>query len=261
MTQRRKPIDDVLDWIRFRADTFPRRMPRLRPIDYQAIPWIGLHVEEGYRPDALRTRWDRMLPVIKECDVRSAVDIGSNSGWFPLSFSDLGIPSVGVEGDVRLVRIALYARKQTDPAAVSILAMQLTPQNVSLIPNSECTLLLSVWHHLVRDYGLEAATEMLRTIWRGTGKVLFFETAEEMPKSWRLPEMTPEPRAWLSRYLSETCNGSRLIHLGVHETVSPEKVKRERNLFAVVRDSAPSEGGLASSVVQHAPGESTTGAG
>jgi hypothetical protein len=249
MTHRRKPIDDLLDWIRFRADTFPRRMPRLHRVDYQAIPWIGLNVEKGYRPDALRTRWEAMLPVIKECDVRSAVDIGTNSGWFPLSFADLGIPSIGVEGDVRLVRIALYARKRTDPTAVSILAMHLTPQNVSLVPGAECTLLLSVWHHLVRDYGLESATEMLGTIWGGTRKVLFFETAEEMPKSWRLPEMTPAAQAWLSTYLTETCSGSRVIHLGVHETVSPEKVRRERNLFAIVRDAGlpTSEGGLATS--------------
>jgi hypothetical protein len=238
MAERRKPADDLLDWLRFRLDTFPRSLPKqFHRVDYQELPWIDLRVKESYRSAALQTRWQAMLPVIKAEGIRTAVDIGSNSGWFVFSFADLGIPAVGLEGDTRLARVALYTRKTVHRKMVGILVMELTPANVTLAPSADCSLVLSVWHHFVRDHGLEDATAMLATIWGNTRKVLFFETAEEMPASWRLPDMSPEPRVWLSDYLEQTCRDSRIVHLGVHETVSPENVRLERNLFAVVRTS------------------------
>ena len=56
---------------------------------------------------------------------------------------------------------------------------------------------------------------MMATIWSRTGKVLFFDTGEsEMTSEYGLPEMTPDSRSWLAGYLSETCEGSRVEHLG-----------------------------------------------
>ena len=117
-----------------------------------------------------------------------------------------------------------------------MLALSLTPENVVAVPASDCTLCLSIWHHFVRRYGLSGATEMLETIWARTGKVLFFDTGEnEMTPDYRLPEMTPDARSWLSAYLAEACEGSRVEHLGAHAAFDPSGRPCDRNLFAVIR--------------------------
>jgi SAM-dependent methyltransferase len=236
----RRSADDFLDWLRFRLDTFPRNVAWLRAVDYQELPWIGLRVSRGYRPKALETRWQEILPLLKAQDVRTAVDVGSNSGWFLFKLADQGISAVGVEGDVRLVRMTLFARKRVGATNVNVLVMHLDPRNVGLLPRADGVLFLSVWHHFVRDYGLDEAGKMLTTLWAGTRKVLFFETGEEMPSSWGLPAMTPTAREWLTAYLSDRCAGGRVDHLGRHETVAPDDVRRERSLFAVIREEMPS---------------------
>jgi hypothetical protein len=88
----------------------------------------------------------------------------------------------------------------------------------------------------VRHYGFSKATEMLVTIWDRTGKVLFFDTGEdEMTPDFELPEMTPNSRSWLAAYLAETCEGSRIEHLGLHAAFDPAGRPVERNLFAIIR--------------------------
>jgi hypothetical protein len=232
---RRRRLDDGLDWLRFRLDTFPRNLERLRPVDYQELPWIGLQPKKAYRSRALETRWSAMLPLLKT-DIRTAVDIGSNSGWFVAQLSNLGLATIGIESDQRIARIALYARKSANLGESGLLIMNVKPENSSLIPNADVIVFLSVWHHFVRDYGLERATEMLATIWERTGRVLFFETGEaEMPDWWGLPAMNPEPRTWLQAFLESTCEGAEIAHLGLHETVSAAGDVYERNLFAAVR--------------------------
>ena len=77
-----------------------------------------------------------------------------------------------------------------------------------MLPAADCVLLLSVWHHFVREWGLEAATEMLDAIWEKTGKLLFFETGEnEMPPRCRLPPMVPDARSWLTDFLRRNLRG------------------------------------------------------
>jgi hypothetical protein len=77
---------------------------------------------------------------------------------------------------------------------------------------------------------------MLKTIWDRTGKVLFFDTGEnEMTSDYGLPEMRPDSRSWLAGYLVETCEGSRIEHLGLHAAFDPAGRPVERNLFAVIR--------------------------
>jgi SAM-dependent methyltransferase len=234
---RRSAADNAIDWMRFRLDTFPRSMPKLKPPDYQELPWIGLHVEHAYRPEATTSRWNAMAPVVEELGCSTAVDVGCNTGWFPFSLAERGVASVGIDGDERLLRIAQYAMRRLPQFDVGFLHLLVSPRTVSLVPHADCTVLLSVWHHFVRDYGLETAGDLLGSLWEGTQKVLFFETGEsaEMPASWRLPAMEPDSRGWLESYLSDVCPGSELRHLGWHKTTSPSGMVHQRNLIAVVR--------------------------
>ena len=240
----RQPLDDVIDWLRLRIDTFPRR-PRLlrllgqrlaRPGTYHELPWIGL--SGGRRASSTASRWQAMLPLIEQMDVRSALDVGANVGWFCFAFDRLGIPSIAVESEARAVRIGMYARKRLPHRSrVSFLLMEAQPENAHLLPSADCVLFLSVWHHVVRARGLAVATQLLASLWERTERVLFFETGEtEFPPSWGLPAFEPDPRTWLAGYLGRTCGDASIIHLGCHDAGIETGGRRAvRNLFAVVR--------------------------
>jgi hypothetical protein len=177
-----------------------------------------------------------VFPIVREQGVESAVDIGTCEGYFAIRLGRAHVPTIAIEGDPLAYRTAIFAVRRAGIDNVGVLAMHLTPENIVSVPAADCTVCLSVWHHFVRHYGLGHATEMLKTIWERTGKVLFFDTGEdEMTPDFRLPAMTPDSRSWLAAYLAETCEGARIEHLGLHEAFDPSGRPAQRNLFAVIR--------------------------
>jgi len=223
----RDGIDDMLDHVRFRIDTFPHGV-------YQPVASLpSVHATRGLGSES---RWEAILPVVREQAVETAVDIGACEGYFSIMLGEAGIPTIALEGAPGAARTAMFAVRRSGLEDVGVLALALTPGNVVAVPASDCTICLSIWHHFVRYYGVDAATEMMATIWSRTGKVLFFDTGEnEMTPDYGLPEMTPDARSWLSAYLTETCEGSRVEHLGTHAAFDPSGRTVERNLFAVIR--------------------------
>jgi hypothetical protein len=123
---------------------------------------------------------------------------------------------------------------------MAVLAMKVTPDTVSLVPAADCTLFLAVWHHIVRRQGQDAADRVLRQLWSGTSRILFFETGEidEMPPYYQLPQMLPTAEEWIGEHLARLCPGGEVRHLGLHQSSSAYA----RNLFAVIRTTdAPGE--------------------
>lgn len=240
---RRGPLDDALDWARFRIDTFPRRigllrflgLPEMYGTTYHALPWVGL--KAGRRVDSTASRLEAMLPVVRELEARSAIDIGANVGGFAFAFAGEGIRAIAVERVVRFVRIGLYARRKGGFDDASFLVMDINPTSVRQLPHADCTVYLSVWHHHVREFGLDGGSEILSALWERTDRVLFFETGEgEMPDSWGLPAgLRLDSRAWLTDYLRRTCEGSSVRHLGEHAALAPDEAVVSRHLFALVR--------------------------
>jgi hypothetical protein len=223
----RQAVDDVLDRLRFRIDTFPQGV-------YQPVSSLPTH--SATRGSGSESRWAAILPIVREQAVESAVDIGACEGYFSIKLGEAGIPTIALEGDPSTYRTAIFAVRRSGLEDVGVLALSLTPANVVAVPASDCVLCLSIWHHFVRYYGLDRATAMLETIWARTGKVLFFDTGEsEMTPEYGLPEMTPDPRSWLGVYLAETCAGSRIEYLGTHAAFDPTGRPCERNLFALTR--------------------------
>jgi len=228
------------------------RAARVRPAMEEGLDFLRLQVDAvsdpAYQPaslpswrhasreDAVHSRWQAMQPVLDELRPATALDIGCNAAWFPLQLAERGIPSVGVEGHAPYFRTAAYAVRRSGRDDVGLLQLSVSPRTVELLPHAGCVLLLSVWHHLVRDHGLDGATGLLSAIWERCGSVLFFETAgdEEMPASFGLPRMEPDARTWVERYLGEVCAGAELQHLGGHRSGEPEAPVL-RDLFAVVR--------------------------
>jgi hypothetical protein len=223
----RQTVDDVLDRVRFRIDSFPQGI-------YQPVP--SLPGRFATRGGGSQSRWEAILPVVREQGVDSAVDIGACEGFFSIKLGEAGIPTIALEGDPSTYRTTIYAVRRSGLDNVGVLALELTPENVVTVPGSDCTLCLSVWHHFVRYNGLDRATKMLKSIWGGTRKVLFFDTGEnEMTPDYRLPAMTPDPRSWLSGYLADALPASRVEHLKTHAAFDPSGEPCQRNLFAVIR--------------------------
>jgi hypothetical protein len=223
----RGQLDEWIDLVRLRLDTFPRGR-------YQPIAALPGRVAK--RADGSRSRWEAIAPVASELGVKTAVDIGAAEGYFSLELGASGVPTVALESAPPNQRTAMLAIRRSKLDNVGLLSFTVRDDTVALVPSADCTLFLSLWHHLVREDGLEMATSLTERIWSKTGKVMFFDTGEdEMPPSFGLPDMTPDARTWLEGYLSFTCAGGEVRHLGTHAAFDADGNPCRRNLFAVVR--------------------------
>ena len=223
----RAAVDGVLDRIRFRVDTFPFRV-------YQPLPWLG--IERATRGTGTVSRLEAMVPVLEAERVESVLDVGCNVGYYVLRLAEQGFRCVGVEDDPPAYRTALLAMRRSRLENVGLQIMHVTPVSADLLPAADATLLLSTWHHFVRSFGFEGATEIVRQVWGRTERVLFFDTgADEMGDEYGLPPLEPDPRSWIERYLREHCQLSEILHLGEHDAFSPEGRPVRRDLFAAVR--------------------------
>jgi hypothetical protein len=163
------------------------------------------------------------------------LDIGANVGWFSIHLGLRGVDTIALETHPRSVRIMKYALRKLNLENVYPLNMRITPATVDLVPPADMVLFLAVWHHLAKAHGLDAATDMLRQIWSQTRKVMFFETGEaHATRDFGLPAFDPDPKTWITKYLTEECDQGVVVHLGSVPAPQPSS-DGTRNLFAIVR--------------------------
>jgi SAM-dependent methyltransferase len=249
----RRTINETLDWLRFRIDTFPRSGPlrRLTSAAYQPLPWVGA---PGRRADGTETRWQAIAELAALLDVESALDIGCNVGYFTIRLAESGITTIGVERSPNNWRSALYAIRKARMRGASILTLSVEPDTVALLPSADLVLCLAVWHHLVHDHGPVAADAMLAALWARTRRALVFETGEtETPGHYGLPAMDPDPQAWIAAHLDRMCPDGEVVHLGRHAAPRPGGGDCTRNLFAVMRRDPASRNGSAGRRRVHEP--------
>jgi hypothetical protein len=221
-------LDNAIDLIRLKLDSLPDGI-------YQPVP--GLPVRRAKRATGSTSRWAAMEPVIERLDVRTALDVGANVGYFPIKLASRGVPTVALESEPKYVRTAATAVRRNRLTNVAVMELELRPDTIGLLPATDCTLVLSLWHHLVREQGINTATELLREVWARTGKVMFFDSGEdEMPREFGLPAMDPTPDLWLGNYLQANCSGGRIEHLGRHRAFDAAGLQTDRALFAVIRE-------------------------
>jgi SAM-dependent methyltransferase len=232
----RDRVQHAIDALQFRFDVFPALV-------YQPLPWLGL--KKAKRGIGTEARWGAIEAALRDEVIDSAVDIGCNTGYFCFSLAAKGIPTLGVERDDRFLRIAQYAANKMRAHSVGFCKMDLTPDTIRLLPQADLVLLLSVWHHWVRSYGLEAASEMLTEVWQKSQKVLFFETGEvEMSADFGLAMLRASPRQWLEDFLYAMCAEAHVTWLGTFKAFAPQGNETQkvvyRNLFKITRqDEGP----------------------
>ena len=183
-----------------------------------------------------------MAETLASCgvDKGTAVDLGANSGYFSIALGRSGLDVLAIEPLPQAHRTIIYAvRKAGLAERVAVSNLAIAPHNLELLPTASVVVFLSLWHHLVREHGIETAETMLSAIWAKTGRVMFFETGEsEMPADYGLPAMEPDARTWVAELLLRTCAGGEVRHLGVHQAFDADRRPATRNLFAIVRQNS-----------------------
>lgn len=227
----RRRFDSFVDAALFRFDNFPRA-------DY--------HPTDDGRPGARRaagaqSRWDEIARLVRpDRVVGTAIDIGCNGGFFTVGLARAGVTTVGIEREPKFRRTAATTLRRNGLANAGILDLDVTPTTVDVLPTVDLVLFLSVWHHMVRAYGLEVADGLLAGIWAHAGALMIFDSGEaEMPATWGLPDLGDDPAGWFAEHLATTCPASSVSTLGRHQAFAPDGTPCERTLFAVVRDGAP----------------------
>jgi hypothetical protein len=171
------------------------------------------------------------------------LDVGANIGYFSLAFAERGSIAYAVEGEPINLRIATIAARHTHRQSGGVfvpLNLWCTPVNITTLPECDVSLCLSIWHHWVRNFGLDGATSMLGFLLEKTSGALFFDTGEnEMPSAYNLPFRGADSGKWLSAYLERLPNARAVHCLGQYPAFMPMSDERHanvtRHLFVVER--------------------------
>jgi hypothetical protein len=184
--------------------------------DYQPLPWIGIN-DAPIRGDATIGRWQRIEPIVLDLKIDSLKDIGCMVGYFcHKGAMELGIESFGFDSNPRFIRVAQHVGKyaKISNGKNHFVEMNVTNLNIDILPKTDMTLLLSVWHHWVHDFGFNIATEMLAKLWASTNKVMIFEGAgREVIDQFKLPDAVGE-NTFFENYLSSSLKSSKIEEIG-----------------------------------------------
>ncbi|MDT3698306.1 MAG: hypothetical protein RO469_02665 [Thermincola sp.] len=239
---KRQCIENMLKHVMLRLDTTRYFFDRPSLV-YQPLPWININHARREIGTAARMSMIGAFLQEKEIEGGVVIDIGCNVGFFSLSLMERGFFVYGIDADERNLRIAEAASRRVKDKGGSFnpIRLLIDEQNAAYLPKSSVTVCFSIWHHWVRHYGLDRATKILSTLWAGTQTVMFFDTGEsEMPENYNLPFDQNDPKDWLKTYLSKSCPGGLVMHLGLSQAFAPKNSKANteivyRNLFAVYK--------------------------
>ena len=220
-------LESIFEWGNFKAQWFKAD----NFAHYQPLPWIG---KRSFKRD--ESTFERWEAIKKEIDIKngSALDIGSNLGFFALRLSEMGFYSIGIDMKHGFKVISEYAQKKAGIGNAAFSTMALTPDNISSLPVVDITLFLSVWHHWIKHYGYEKAKIMFEVLWRKTNHVMFVESGEDSEiKRLNIKE---EPSVWIRKELESICSGGSIKILGTFDKGAHKKKRDNRTLFAVFKN-------------------------
>jgi hypothetical protein len=175
--------------------------------------------------------------VLLATDVRSALDLGCNSGWFVVELGRLGIATLGIENHPAYHRSAVYSVERSGLENVGVARMSINEQTLALLPRVDSVLFLSLWHHLVHESGMDVATRILEAAWNASKKVLVFETvSRNAAASFDIPDLCPDDETWFRTYFAHVCPDADVVSLGTSSVAAQaQSMEDARTLFALLR--------------------------
>jgi SAM-dependent methyltransferase len=234
-----KALNNLLPRLQFRIDSSGSIFSKPKS-DYQPLPWLGLD-DAHIRGESTHQRWDLIRDSIDR-KAHSLKDIGCCVGFFCFKASeDLDMQSIGIDANESFLRMANFVRLNSSfnkPKKVDFHHLDLNPETSRLLPTTDVTVLLSVWHHWVFDFGLDEATKILQRVWETTKGQMFFETGEdEIIEEFSLP-VEGDMRTWVTKYLESNLSNSGVRIIGETRAGNYEhyKIKNQtRALFEIQR--------------------------
>ena len=214
--------------------------------DYQPLPWINK--KSFKRQDSTIARWESISNEINLTG-GSAMDIGCNLGYFALSLAELGFFSIGIDTQPGFKIFSEHAVKKAGLYNATFSTMEISPDNigssieskyfsltslpVDSLPTVDIIIFLSVWHHWIKAYGFDKASEMLQILWNKTNYALFFETGEDSEINSLGIQL--EPAKWVENQLIKLCPGGNIKVLGQFDKGSHKDIKQNRTLFGIFK--------------------------
>ena len=209
--------------------------------DYQPLPWLGFK-SAAVRGVGTEHRWQLINTSLPQ-GVSSLKDVGCCVGFFCHKFvEERGGYSIGIDHNENFIEIANRVRYVAAlESAESFVSMKVTPTSVRLLPHTQVTLLLSIWHHWVRDFGLAQASSMLESVWNSSTEFLFFESGEEeVADEFNLP-FVDGAREWITSYLTKLFPEAEISVVGESNVGQyghyGEAIGAKRGLFMLRRTS------------------------
>ena len=175
------------------------------------------------RSEGSYSRLEAIKEIVRSEDPapRIALDVGSHIGFFATHLAKQGMLVHAVESNRdRLLLSFLLAQEKK--VRLAPLPLHVDRSTVELLPESDITLCLSVWHHWVRRYGVTDATYILQEIVSKTRRLVFFDSGEEeMPPSYGLPYGGEPAQTYFSSYLPSLDGVAVSLDLGRHQAIAP----------------------------------------
>jgi SAM-dependent methyltransferase len=170
-------------------------------------------------------RWAMMEPHLPSTG--SALDIGSQHGWFTFKLAERGLFAIGVDHAERSVRISQSLAMYNGAGRATFLHAKVDPETARFLPTVDVVLFMSVFHHLVRRGGLEEAELCTKRLAERCRHQMVFDTGgpDHPKKKWgeKLAFMGSSPRDWVGEFLLSV-GFSDVTHIGdsiAHPAESP----------------------------------------
>lgn len=203
---------------------------RLNP--YQ--PLYG--AEEPYLPQFPATkrfcdeRWAAIEPHLPVSG--SAMDIGSQNGYFVFQMAARGLIALGIERDEPAYRVSQVLALLNSVDRASFVHLEITDANVRDLPAVDVVVCMAVFHHWVHQHDLDYATRIMQGLAARTGSVMVFETGQpDQTQIWwskNLGFMGDDPRPWIEGLLKDL-GFAQVQHVG--ELLAKEQRDFKRHLF------------------------------